>query len=234
LKEALVLMAKAPREGEVKTRLIGALGPAEVTELYLSFLRDTFALMEEVQAERESLALALCYTPEGEEEAFEEVEREGSLMLAQRGEDLGERLAHCFTDFFELGFDSVAVIGADTPTLPADYLFEAFEKLAAGSGENDVVIGPAEDDGYYLVGMRKLHRKIFEGIPWSTGGVLAATQERVREANLNLISLPVWYDVDTPVELVRLREELNSGKVTAKFTKESLAKYPPNLANLAT
>src|SRR5262245_32007191 len=104
-------MAKAPREGEVKTRLIGgALGPAEVTDLYLSFLRDTFALMEEVQAERESLALALCYTPEGEEEAFEVVEREGSLMLAQRGEDLGERLTHCFTDFFELGFDSVAVI----------------------------------------------------------------------------------------------------------------------------
>jgi len=225
LKEALVLMAKAPREGEVKTRLIGTLSPAEVTELYLNFLRDTFALMEEVQAERESLALALCYTPEGEEEAFEEVEREGSLMLAQRGKDLGERLANCFTDLFELGFDSVAVIGADTPTLPADYLYEAFEKLSDVTGENDVVIGPAEDDGYYLVGMRKLHQKIFEDIPWSTGGVLGATQERVREARLNLISLPAWYDVDTPAELARLREELNSGKVTAKYTKESLAQY---------
>src|SRR5919197_1463340 len=125
MKEVLVLMAKAPREGQVKTRLIGALSPAEVTELYLSFLRDTFALMEEVQAERESLALALCYTPDGEEEAFEAVERKGSLMLAQRGEDLGERLPNCFMDFFELGFDSVAIIGADTPTLPADYLLEA-------------------------------------------------------------------------------------------------------------
>jgi uncharacterized protein len=215
-------MAKAPREGEVKTRLIGALSPAEVTELYINFLRDTFALMEEVQDERETLALALCYTPEGEEEAFETVEREGSLMLAQRGEDLGERLSNCFMDFFDLGFDSVVVIGADSPTLPADHLFEAFERLA---DESDVVIGPAEDDGYYLVGMRKFSREIFEGIPWSTGSVLSATNDRVRDAGLNLNLLPAWYDVDTPAELARLKEELKSGKVTAKFTNKLLAKH---------
>jgi rSAM/selenodomain-associated transferase 1 len=214
-------MAKAPREGEVKTRLIGALSPAEVTELYINFLRDTFALMEEVQSEREALALALCYTPAGEEEAFEIVEREGSLMLAQRGEDLGERLSSCFMDLFDLGFDSVVVIGADSPTLPADFLFEAFERLA---DEYDVVIGPAEDDGYYLVGMRKFRREIFEGIPWGTGGVLSTTTDRVRDAGLNMILLPVWYDVDTPEELVRLKEELKSGKVTAKFTNRLLAK----------
>jgi uncharacterized protein len=225
LKEVLVLMAKAPREGEVKTRLIGALSPAEATELYINFLRDTFALMEEVQDERETLALALCYTPEGEEEAFEIVEREGSLMLAQRGEDLGERLSNCSMDFFDLGFDSVVVIGADSPTLPADYLFEAFERLADG---DDVVIGPAEDDGYYLVGMRKFSREIFEGIPWGTGGVLSATTERVRDAGLRLNLLPAWYDVDTPAELARLKEELKSGKVTAKFTNKLLAKYHSN------
>jgi rSAM/selenodomain-associated transferase 1 len=222
LKEVLVLMAKAPREGEVKTRLIGALSPAEATELYINFLRDTFALMEEVRDERETLALALCYTPEGEEEAFEIVEREGSLMLAQRGADLGERLSNCFIDFFDQGFDSVVVIGADSPTLPADYLFSAFDGLA---DEYDVVIGPAEDDGYYLVGMRKFDREIFEGIPWGTPGVLSATKDRVRDAGLNLNLLPAWYDVDTPAELARLKEELISGKATAKFTNRLLAKY---------
>jgi rSAM/selenodomain-associated transferase 1 len=222
VKEALVLMAKAPREGEVKTRLIGALSPAEVTELYINFLRDTFALMEEVQAERETLALALCYTPEGEEEAFEVVEREGSLMLAQRGGYLGERLSNCFMDFFDLGFDSVVVIGADSPTLPADYLLAAFDGLA---DEYDVVIGPAEDDGYYLVGMRKFSRAIFEDIPWGTSGVLSATKDRVRDAGLNLNLLPAWYDVDTPAELARLKEELKSGNVTAKFTNRLLAKH---------
>jgi uncharacterized protein len=222
LKEALILMAKAPLEGEVKTRLIGELSPAEVTELYINFLRDTFALMEEVQDERETISLALCYTPAGEEEAFEIVEREGSLMLAQRGEDLGERLSNCFMDFFDLGFESVVVIGADSPTLPADYLFEAFDRLA---DEDDVVIGPAEDDGYYLVGMRKFRREIFEDIPWGTGGVLSATNDRVRDAGLNLHLLPAWYDVDTPAELARLKEELKSDKVTAKFTSRLLAKH---------
>ncbi len=222
MKEVLVLLAKAPREGEVKTRLIGKLSAAEVTELYISFLRDTFVLMEYLQDEREALALALCYTPAGEEEAFEVVEREGCLMLAQRGEDLGDRLSHCFMDFFDLGFDSVAVIGADSPTLPADYVFEAFERL---SDEDDVVLGPAEDDGYYLIGMRKFRREIFADIPWGTGGVLSATNDRVRDAGLKLNLLPTWYDVDTPAELDRLKADIDSGKVTAKFTKKLLAKH---------
>src|SRR5262245_19750983 len=120
-------MAKAPREGEVKTRLLGALGPADTLELYINFLRDTFALMEEVWVDRETVSLVLCYTPESELEAFECVEREGSMMLAQRGGDLGERLRNCFADLFESGFDSVVVIGADSPTLPVDHLVEAFE-----------------------------------------------------------------------------------------------------------
>ena len=111
MKEALVLMAKAPREGEVKTRLLGALSPEEATRLYVAFLGDAFACMEDVKEEREWLTLALCYTPEGEEETFEEVEREGSLMIPQRGENLGERLTNCFADLFALGFESVVVVG---------------------------------------------------------------------------------------------------------------------------
>jgi rSAM/selenodomain-associated transferase 1 len=219
LKEALVLMAKAPREGEVKTRLIGVLSPSQATDLYCNFLRDTFALMEEVWHERETLSLVLCYTPEGEEEAFETIEREGSLMLAQRGENLGERLRNCFADLFQLGFDSIVALGADSPTLPKDLLIEAFESLA---DEKDVIIGPAEDDGYYLIGMRKLHGRIFEDIPWGTAGVLSGTQERARELGLNLHMLPVWYDVDTPEELARLKNELGSGTGPAKFTRRFL------------
>ncbi len=212
-------MAKAPREGEVKTRLIGALSPGEATGLYISFLRDTFALMEEVWDERETLSLVLCYTPEGEEEAFEGVEREGSLMLAQRGNDLGERLSNCFADLFELGFDSIVAIGADSPTLPIEHLIEAFDSL---TNENDVIIGPAEDGGYYLIGMRKRHDRIFENIPWGADGVLSATRRQAGEAGLNPISLPVWYDVDSPEELERLKEDLSSRKGSAKFTRKFL------------
>src|SRR5215813_8653911 len=212
-------MAKAPLEGEVKTRLSGALNPEEVRRLYVAFLSDTFALMEEVMEEREELSLALCYTPEGEEEAFEEVEREGSLMFPQRGENLGERLTNCFADLFAMGFESVVVIGADTPTLPGEYVFDAFECFET---DDDVVIGPAEDGGYYLVGMRKLHKRIFEDIPWGGDGVLDATMDRARDAELNLVLLPEWYDVDTPEDFERLKRELIENKGAAKFTRRFL------------
>jgi hypothetical protein len=225
LKEALVVMAKAPRAGEVKTRLIGALTAAEAAAAYTNFLRDTFVLMEAVRDKRETRQIVLCYTPEGAEEAFENIEREGSLMLAQRGGDLGERLTNCFTDLFELGFDSVVIIGGDSPTLPEEILVEAFASL---TNENEVVIGPAEDDGYYLVGMRKLQAKIFEHIPWGTSGVLAATKARASEAGVKLTWLPAWYDVDTPEELERLKRELNENKSAAGFTRRFLKDLAKN------
>lgn len=212
-------MAKAPREGEVKTRLFDALSPGEARSLYVAFLSDTFALMEDVREERENLTLALCYTPEGEEEAFEEVEREGSLMIPQRGADLGERLTNCFADLFALGFESVVVIGADSPTLPGAYVFDAFECFET---DDDVVAGPAEDGGYYLIGMRKLHKRIFEDIPWSSAGALDATIERAREAELNLVLLPEWRDVDRPEDLEQLKRELREDKEAAKFTRRFL------------
>jgi rSAM/selenodomain-associated transferase 1 len=219
LKEALVLMAKAPREGKVKTRLLGALSPAEATRLYIAFLSDAFALMEDVKEERERLTLALCYTPEGEEETFEEVEREGSLMIPQRGENLGERMTNCFDDLFALGFESVVVVGADSPTLPGEYVFDAFECF---ENDDDVVIGPSEDGGYYLIGMRKLHERIFEDIPWGGAGVLDATVERAKEAELNLVLLPEWRDVDTPEDFERLKRELEESEAAAKFTRRFL------------
>src|SRR5436190_20114656 len=138
-------MAKAPIEGQVKTRLIGTLTAEDARQLYVAFLSDTFALMEAVMDERDDLSLVLCYTPEGAEEAFEQVEREGSLMIAQRGDDLGQRLANCFADVFAFGFDSVIAIGGDSPTLPEEMLHEAFDSL---ENDNDVVLVPAEDDGY--------------------------------------------------------------------------------------
>jgi hypothetical protein len=225
VKEALVVMAKAPREGEVKTRLIGALTAAEVAAIYTNFLRDTFVLVEAFREERETVQIVLCYTPAGAEEAFENIEREGSLMLPQRGGDLGERLINCFADLFEFGFDSVIIIGGDSPTLPEEILIEAFDSL---TGENDVVIGPAEDEGYYLIGMRKLHTEIFSDIPWGTDRALAATEARISETGLGLKLLPVWYDVDTPEELERLEREPDENRDVAKFTRKFLKELARN------
>lgn len=219
MKEALVLMAKAPIEGQVKTRLIGALTAAEAKQLYVAFLSDTFAMMESVNDERDELRQVLCYTPEGEEEAFDEVEREGCLMIAQHGKDLGERLTNCFADVFAMGFDCVMAIGGDSPTLPDEMVFEAFDCLET---ENDVVVVPAEDNGYCLIGMRKLNPAVFQNIPWSTADVMAATEAQAKAAGLSLIVGPAWYDVDTPEELERLKQELKETKGMAKFTRKVL------------
>ena len=215
MKEALAVIAQAPLAGQVKTRLHGILTPEEATDLYVALLSDTFALMEAAQEEREDLSLVLCYTPEGEEEAFERVEREGSLMLPQQGEGLSERLSHCFADLFDAGFEAVVVLGANCPTLLLDHLLEAFEQL---DGEDKVVAGPTADGGYYLIGMRRPQIELFEGINWSTGRVLAEIQERAQALNLELRRLPEWYDVDTPEEFERLRVEVMADKDAADHT----------------
>jgi len=98
-------------------------------------------------------------------------------------------------------------------------VFDAFECFEA---DDDVVVGPAEDGGYYLVGMRKLHKRIFEDIPWGGAGVLDATMERAREAGLNLVLLPEWRDVDTPEDFERLKRELGENREAAKFTRRFL------------
>ncbi|MGE0103724.1 MAG: TIGR04282 family arsenosugar biosynthesis glycosyltransferase [Blastocatellales bacterium] len=219
MKEALVLMAKAPIEGRVKTRLAATLGPAEAAELYANFLRDIFFIMEVVQDEREGLSLVLCYAEEGDEEAFEEIEREGSLMLPQRGDDLGERLINCLDDLFDFGFESIVVIGGDSPTLPPDLIGAGFDALA---GEADVALLPAIDDGYCLIGMKRTHRELFTGIPWSTPAVLDETRKRAAASSLELVELPPWYDVDSPDDLERLREELAEDRTVAANTRRCL------------
>ncbi len=221
MREALVLMAKAPVEGTVKTRLIGHFTAAEVTELYLNFLRDTFRLMEELQAEREDLALVLCYAPEGAEEAFEEVEREGCLMMAQRGGDLGERITACLDDLFGQGYERVVVIGADAPALPVEYLIDAFDCL---TGERSVVVGPSLDGGYYLIGMCCPHPELFREMPWSSGEVLETTRARIAAAGLELTELDEFVDVDTPADLELLAEVLTEHPGLAPKTRRHLKK----------
>ncbi|QQS49259.1 MAG: TIGR04282 family arsenosugar biosynthesis glycosyltransferase [Acidobacteriota bacterium] len=226
MKEGLALMAKAPIEGQVKTRLTAVLEPAEAVELYANFLRDTFFLMEVLQDERETLSLILCYSPEGEEEAFENIEREGSLMLPQRGHDLGERLVNCFSDLFDFGFESIVVMGGDSPTLPVEFLEVAFDRLAEGA---DVVLGPSADDGYYLIGMRRLHAELFRDIPWSSPGVLEATRKRAASAGIRIFELPLWYDVDTPGQLERLKAELSEDPTPARRTAKFLRELAKNV-----
>ena len=220
-KEALVIFAKAPLPGQVKTRLIGTISPEEAAELYICFLRDTFATMQEVQEEREHVSLVLCYAPADEIEAFEAADLDGCLLLAQTGDDLGERLKNCCADLFQFGFNSVVIIGADSPTLPTEIILDAFTQL---DHNIDAVVGPASDGGYYLIGIKSMHEKLFANINWSESSVFADTITALQSLHLQFKTLPIWDDIDTPQDLAKLQtqisQEIVSPRATSKFLKK--------------
>lgn len=198
---AVVLVAKAPRPGEVKTRLCPPLAPTEAAALQRCFFLDTVHLMRTLRGP----TLAAAYAPSKGRPFFEDACR-GFVLVPQRGAGLGARLASAFGQLFVRGFGAVVAIGADTPTLPASFLRSAIELIA--DPRCDLVLGPSEDGGYYLIGLRALHRPLFERIPWSTDGVLAATLRRAESAGLTAARLPPWHDVDTPDDLRRLEASL--------------------------
>jgi rSAM/selenodomain-associated transferase 1 len=207
---ALGLMAKAPFAGEVKTRLVPPLTAREAADLNICFLRDMAVNIASI-GETEATAGLVVYTPAGSESAFEGVLPGGFNLLAQRGAHLGERLCNATEDLLRQGYGAVCLINSDSPTLPKSILIRAVALL---SGEGDrVVLGAAEDGGYYLIGLKHAHRNLFNEIAWSTSDVLARTRQRAAEIDLPVELLPPWYDVDDAETLEQLCEELfcNSG-----------------------
>jgi rSAM/selenodomain-associated transferase 1 len=201
MRTAVAIMAKAPRPGEVKTRLAAALGATQAADLYRCFLLDG---IEQVRA-LEAASLVIAYAPA---DGRGEVERlaPGFTPVPQEGADLGARLANLFERLLANGHEAALVVGSDLPTLPAAFLRQALALV--GTPGVDVVLGPSEDGGYYLIGLRVLHRSLFEGIAWSTPAVLAGTIERAEAAGLRTACLPPWFDVDTPEDLERLKASL--------------------------
>lgn len=194
-------MAKAPLAGEVKTRLVPPLTAPEAAALNVCFLRDMAENIETVSEEG-----VVVYTPTGSEAAFAGVLPEGFKLLAQRGAHLGERLCNATEDLLQQGYGAVCLINSDSPTLPASILLRAVEALARDGDR--VVLGAAEDGGYYLIGLKHAHRNLFNEIAWSTSDVFARTTQRAAEIDLPVELLPPWYDVDDAETLDRLCEEL--------------------------
>ena len=212
---ALAVMAKAPRPGKVKTRLQPPLTADEAAALNICFLRDTTRNLAQVAGAGTAQGL-ICYTPVGDEEAFDGLLPEGFAMVAQRGDGFGERLHLAATDILACGFGAVCLIDSDSPTVPTAALAAAVAALQMPGDR--VVLGGSVDGGYYLIGLKQAHAAPFERITWSTGSVLAETVERVRQAGLELVELPVWYDVDDGVTLRVLEAELLDGKRPAFAT----------------
>lgn len=206
---ALGMMIKAPRAGASKTRLAPPLTLAEAAALSVCFLRDTAHNIAEAAATSGRAKGVAVYTPVGAEAMFDGLLPEVFLLLPQRGESFGERLFHAAEDFLRLKYESYCLIDSDSPTLPRSSLVAAVDLLSRPGDR--LVLGPADDGGYYLVGLKQAHRRIFEEITWSTEHVLGETVERAREIGLPVELLPAWYDVDDRQTLARLCDELFVG-----------------------
>ena len=198
-------MAKAPIAGSVKTRLTPPLTPEEAAALSECFLRDMTMNFASLNASRtEGVVL---YTPADAGLLLCDLLPDCLKLIAQRGETLGERLINAADELLSNGFESVCLINSDSPTLPREILDTAVSKLAQDGDR--VVLGPSQDGGYYLIGLKRPHRNLFERIAWSTADVLAHTIERAAEIHLAVETLPIWYDVDDAATLRLLCDELS-------------------------
>src|SRR5262249_46633800 len=163
------------------------------------------------------------YTPVGIESAYTDILPVDFSLLPQRGDEFGERLYLAIEDLFKCGFASVCLIDSDSPTVPAENFARAVELLS--TSEDRVVLGPSDDGGYYLIGVKKLYQHLFEQIDWSTERVFNQTIQRATEIGLEIKLLPTGYDVDDAASLRRLCDELmgeNAGGGVAPNTRKFL------------
>ena len=203
---ALTVMAKAPRAGRVKTRLSPPLTLDQSAALNVCFLRDTVENFANVAGG----AGLVSYTPVGDEALFAGLLPDTFALVPQRGELFGERLLAAAEDILAIGYGAVCLIDSDSPTVPADAFAQAVKALARPG--DCIVLGPSEDGGYYLIGMKRAHPEPFDGIDWSTPAVCAQTLERCAAAGIEVELLPTWYDVDDAATLEVLRRELLEGQ----------------------
>ncbi len=217
LKKALLIFARKPIPGKVKTRLVPPFSPEQAAELYGCMLGDVLAKTANHPAVKGRF---LCYENTDEAREYFVGQSRGMIFLPQLGVDLGEKMAEAFRSVFALGYGAAVVIGTDAPDLPVNFIEMAFRRLE--DGDCDAVYGPCEDGGYYLLGMKKLCCPLFRDVPWSTGRVLEVSLQRAGEAGITVSLLPLWHDVDTAADLER--PELFSEGNGALLTREYLEK----------
>lgn len=197
MKKLLVVMAKAPVPGKVKTRLTPAVSSDDAAELSACFLEDRLAEMGMlVGCDR-----AIAFTPSNAKHCFEKFAGDRFSLFPQKGLDLGARMSNIFKEKRRQGYGGIVLIGSDSPDLPRSIVSEAFDRLVSESV--DVILGPAVDGGYYLVGMKQHHPELFEEIPWGTGDVLKTTLEAARKSGIRVACLQTWNDIDTLEDIRR-------------------------------
>lgn len=193
-------MAKEPCPGKSKTRLCPPLTHQQAALLYEALLRDTIALV----AGMKWVDLVIALSPPESVPYFQKISPIGTLLLPIEGVDIGDCLVQAIGRLLDRGYHKVIALNADGPSLPARYLRLAAESL----NTHEAVFGEGHDGGYYLVGLKRLHRGLFQDITWSTPQVLAQTLAQASKMDLRVSLVPRWYDIDTIEDLKQLESEL--------------------------
>jgi len=210
----LVIMAKAPRPGAVKTRLASSMPDEQIAGLYRCLLEDTLALAQSLDGVE---AAIMC--PPADVEELARIAGARVRVLAQTGKGLAAALGEVFGTLTPAGERRVIAFNSDSPHLPAPALLAAFETLSA----SDLVIGPTDDGGYYLVGAARSHPDLFSADSMGTGSALDALLARARRLALSVRFTQAFYDIDVPADLNRLADDLRFAPERAPRTANWLA-----------
>jgi rSAM/selenodomain-associated transferase 1 len=222
----LVVVAKAPVAGQVKTRLHSELTPAEATALYRCFIQDRITEIGQLK----TIDLAISFTPADSKNYFTSFTANGFHLFAQRGKDLGQRLSNIFVDKLAAGYDAVSIIDSDTPDLPHSIVQQSFQILA--TDRTDAVFGPCDDGGYYLVGLRRPHPQLFQQIPWSTDRVLPQTLEMANTLGLQTKFLPPWNDLDTFQDLLDYYQQYRDKPLASPWPGKKTFRFLANMKRI--
>lgn len=196
----LIVFARTPETGRVKTRLIPVLGETGATEFYRRMLQHTINSL----AKARLCNMRIDCLPDTQHGVFTDLQQRHKLELyRQMGESLGERMANSLRSALSQ-YQQAIIIGTDVPSLTPAYIRQAIEAL---SGDVDVVLGPAQDGGYVLIGMKHYDKALFKGVDWGTEQVLQQTLDRAQNQNLQVHLLPALWDVDEPTDLDKIRQD---------------------------
>jgi uncharacterized protein len=217
---ALIIMAKEPQVGATKTRLCPPLTLADAAKLYEVLLWDTIKMVSDIS----DIDLAIAITPPESTTYFQQISPEGTQLIPVGCADIGECLTYVLGKLLAIGYKRVIALNSDGPSLPPEYIYQAEQSL----DHHDLVFGPAEDGGYYLVGFKEMYVEIFSGIEWSTPQVLLQTLQKVTALGLSVQLLPPWYDIDTAEDIERLQAELQIlSPETLPHTRKFLTQWTP-------
>lgn len=209
MKRAVIVFTRVPFPGQTKTRMMPYLSPEQCAHLHRCFLKDMKRVCMDAGAD-----VFVCYTPEGKEEILYPLLGEEAVYFPQEGEDLGERMYRAVRTVLQKGYEACVLIGTDVPEIRKKHMEDAFSILETGA--KDVVFGPTEDGGYYLVGMKKPYREVFEKQTFGYGNVLENTIRRLEKHSIEAGCIGQLWDMDTHEDLQGCRERMRQNKCLQK------------------